>query len=785
MKCVLLVTEGERLEGAEQLRLLGYQVEPYPTTRDDRELADTRVEEWTAFIGRHPATAERPHVRSLRASFIRMLEDSRYAADDFIIFGESDAFPMVEAGRLRKALNEEMRVHPETQLFRLFHHAVWNPCGAPGDEEPLEFENFQTPARDANTPYVWGTHAMVVPQRARKAVAEVFRTCRLPTDIALEAANSKGELRIRVSRRNLFYQSRRTRPAPERTIAACLSSYKRTTDLQRQIWCMMDQSYPHLHVFVAVKGMTESAFRRLIEPQFAHFVSEGRLTMRLFPNGNQLTNFVDTVRGLDLAGYDLFAKIDDDDFYDRDYFRIANDFHRFLPDDYGSFYRGRGPYLGKRGGVDFASDGWFVNFGSTLIFGRTVMQKLIEYEQEPERFRELGPRAAHGLFGYHEDALMHLLMARHGCANRSPYVQNRRPGWHVAIQRGNASVMRGGLVDARFQGKNLAVAHGREHEERFLELKHPRWHDVVRIVGTRASRAQNGDEASVEWMTDNAVVLRWDNRATESFVKDESGVFRRRNALPVGADDPEDALPPASRKVALLCVATGKKAALWAEFHRACRRNFLPDNDVRYCLLTDAGIPDDEDTTVIAVPDTPGIMASLRRFETLLKAHRQLQDMDDVFFLDPGCLPVARLGAEILPSRAEGMTFCLDPFYFQAARSSLPYEQNGMSEAFVHPAQREAYVSERFFGGRKEVFWAMCREISEALRRDLANGILASRLGESHLNKYVVGRRPRLLSPSYLFPASPGRLASRLRPFEAKKKIVSRAHLKSQFTEMQ
>ena len=39
---------------------------------------------------RSPASAERSHVRSLRASFIRLLEDRNYAGSDLIIFGESD-----------------------------------------------------------------------------------------------------------------------------------------------------------------------------------------------------------------------------------------------------------------------------------------------------------------------------------------------------------------------------------------------------------------------------------------------------------------------------------------------------------------------------------------------------------------------------------------------------------------------------------------------------------------------------------------------------------------------
>lgn len=136
-----------------------------------------------------------------------------------------------------------------------------------------------------------------------------FADYRLPTDIALEAANSNGELHIRVARHNLFYQHERTKKRPACRIAACLSSYRRLTDLQRQIWCMMDQSYENFHVFAAVKGIPEATYRKTVLPLFEHFIQEGRLTMRLFPNKNQLSNFLDAIRDLDISDYDLLPKL--------------------------------------------------------------------------------------------------------------------------------------------------------------------------------------------------------------------------------------------------------------------------------------------------------------------------------------------------------------------------------------------------------------------------------------------------------------------------------------------
>ena len=100
-------------------------------------------------------------------------------------------------------------------------------------------------------------------------------------------------------------------------------------------------------------------------PLFEHFIQEGRLTMRLFPNKNQLSNFLDAIRDLDISDYDLFAKIDDDDLYGRDYFKSINDFHQHLPTGISAVITvGFGPYPNARGGYPLCGNGFFSCFGT-------------------------------------------------------------------------------------------------------------------------------------------------------------------------------------------------------------------------------------------------------------------------------------------------------------------------------------------------------------------------------------------------------------------------------------
>lgn len=56
MKCVLIVSPGEKSEGASELHRMGYELELYPSTADLSPLRDAREEESASYLGRSPAS---------------------------------------------------------------------------------------------------------------------------------------------------------------------------------------------------------------------------------------------------------------------------------------------------------------------------------------------------------------------------------------------------------------------------------------------------------------------------------------------------------------------------------------------------------------------------------------------------------------------------------------------------------------------------------------------------------------------------------------------------------
>ncbi len=248
----------------------------------------------------------------------------------------------------------------------------------------------------------------------------------------------------------------------------------------------MTQSYEHMHLFVAAKGISEYDFNEGLKSQFERFIDGGKLTLRHFPNKNQLSNFVDTVRDLDISEYDLFAKIDDDDFYHPDYFKRINEFHDSIPDSHSSYFSRTGYIHYSTGGYSLLSREHFHLFGPTMVFSAPVMEKIILCEKNPDSIASLVPRAAReradNHFGFTEDNLMHMIMREYGESNIGPWLEERTNSFHLMIQRNNASVIRGGLLHGDFRVRNLFVNNDDRNHEHIIRTAENDCFELFRVI---------------------------------------------------------------------------------------------------------------------------------------------------------------------------------------------------------------------------------------------------------------------------------------------------------------
>lgn len=537
MKCVFLQAPGETLEGLSECKKLGFSVQAYPVSQAVHLLRDTRYEEFTSFMGGNIAHLDKPYARSLRVSFAKMLLDPAFADDDTIIFGESDATPVVKADVLKPVIEAELSKHPETDVFRLFLELAEQPSLEPDSPHHLQFSTLLPTPRTRNSIHVWGTHALVIPATSRQKIADLFLNWRLPIDNTLEAACSEKIIKMRYCHHNLFYQKPRTSRADitslyswrNRRMALCMPSYKRPVDLQRQIYAMMNQSYDKdsFHLFVAVKGISEFMLNQLIIPQFKHFIDEGRLTIRYFPNNNQLANLLDCTRGLDVSGYELFLKIDDDDFYSRDYLKTINESYTSVPQQYSCYYHDDVWAMYHYSGIPAQQRENYHIFGASLVMSAPVWQLVCQAETNHGIIRRAmahGGGVAHTCIAYIEDNFIHRIMQQQGCWNIAPFVREKGIKAFISPQHSNASVTRGGFVPVDM-AQHIDVSERNAPVENVLFLRHPAWSDTLRIFGDTATRISSKEAADVLNFTSDRLTLKWHNWGEESFTRCEDGAY--------------------------------------------------------------------------------------------------------------------------------------------------------------------------------------------------------------------------------------------------------------------
>lgn len=452
----------------------------------------------------------------------------------FIIIGDAHSVPIVYPAQLRYNLEQTLQNHPSTDLFKLSHIPE---CGLPCQTQCNG--NLFLPPVNSPAAIERNCCAIALPIQNIGKIINILQNSAEPALAAIETARSQGALTAIYPRRPLFYQWNNTpeaylpphhQNAPLKKIAACITSYKRLGELQRQIYCIMHQTHSDLHAFVAAKGITGHAYRRHLLPHLQPFIDQGRLTIRHYPNKNQLSNFIDTIRGLDISAYDLFAKIDDDDFYSPDYFAHINAYHAGLPPGYSSFVQGANPAVSLKNGYMAYGTKQYYTFGSSMVMSRQALETLIKCELAPASIPTLVPACAWvskiGDFGFGEDNLIRMIMQEHGVGNRAPYLEAMDIDYHIIVQRGNDSVTRGNYIDQDFERQNREISHDPDVFEHIVELQHKSWQDSFIIRGKRGHRLNGNEAADILAHSPHELIIKWDNWGQERFTSNGLGLYR-------------------------------------------------------------------------------------------------------------------------------------------------------------------------------------------------------------------------------------------------------------------
>lgn len=143
---------------------------------------------------------------------------------------------------------------------------------------------------------------------------------------------------------------------------------------------------------------------------------------------------------------------------------------------------------------------------------------------------------------------------------------------------------------------------------------------------------------------------------------------------------------------------------------------------------------------------------TLKRFHMFLRVEQQLRDYDYIFFFNANVLFQAPIGDEILPTHHEGLVVVQHPGFFSKTPREFTYDRNPKSLAYIPKGKGHVYVMGGVNGGRSKEYLDLIHDLAWAIDKDLEQNIIALWHDESHLNRYILSRRHKLLPPSYGFP---------------------------------
>lgn len=151
------------------------------------------------------------------------------------------------------------------------------------------------------------------------------------------------------------------------------------------------------------------------------------------------------------------------------------------------------------------------------------------------------------------------------------------------------------------------------------------------------------------------------------------------------------------------------------------------------------------------------------------KIKKQLAEFDFIFFFNANAQFVADIEArEILPDlkNDHGLVSVLHPGYYLKEIKCLPYEKvQRESTAYIsskrlslrNVGDRLSLIKTHYFqgclsGGTASRYIKLIEQLRDNVQTDLNNEIIAVWHDESHLNKYLMTHRCKILSPAYAYP---------------------------------
>ncbi|MBL0355780.1 MAG: glycosyl transferase family 6 [Chitinophagaceae bacterium] len=209
--------------------------------------------------------------------------------------------------------------------------------------------------------------------------------------------------------------------------------------------------------------------------------------------------------------------------------------------------------------------------------------------------------------------------------------------------------------------------------------------------------------------------------------------------------------------IAILYICTGKYEVFWKNFYESAEQFLLPGYRKQYFVFTDADhIYNDTSSSVhkIYQEPLPWPYPTLYRFRFFKSIEKELAAFEYVYFFNSN-IKVTRpvLPEEFLPLNNEELVVTQHPYFWNKTNDKFTYERNPASAAYVPMGDGSIYAAGGLNGGTAKNYLSLINTCNDYTEQDLQNNIIALWHDESYLNRYIIGRKVKVLHPGFLYPA--------------------------------
>ena len=149
----------------------------------------------------------------------------------------------------------------------------------------------------------------------------------------------------------------------------------------------------------------------------------------------------------------------------------------------------------------------------------------------------------------------------------------------------------------------------------------------------------------------------------------------------------------------------------------------------------------------------PWPFITLLRFEFFSRITAQLKDCDYLFFFNSNIKFISQIDDDILPAESDdGLLAVLHPGFWDKQPNDFTYDRNPESTAFIDYGEGEHYFMGGFNGGLTNRYMELIETLKNNIRTDLGRDIIALWHDESHLNRYMLKKNPKILPVDYGYP---------------------------------